>query len=153
MNDVEEAEESFRAAFDGQKQYLHPRHPVTFAARLNMGRVCVEQSRFATATNIFEYIIETYMGWWGRRHSETMRAVAELADSHMRNSEMKRLMGDGGGEELAVAEQLWSEVLDFHEEVYGADSDTAAVAGSKLQRLRLLLNATGTNDPYSMYYG
>lgn len=151
MNNVEEAENSFRAAFDGLKQYLYPRHPAAFAVRLNLGRVCVEQHRFSTAKKIFEYIIETYMGWWGGRHSETMRAVAELADAHMRHGEMKRLMGDGGDVELELAAQLWSEVLDFHQEVYGTGSDTAAMASSKLQRSRLLLSEATSEDPYSMY--
>ena len=153
MKAVDEAEEIFKATFDGLKRYLHPLHPATFAVRLNMGRVCIEQHRFATAEKIFRYIIETYMDWWGRRHSETMRAVAELADAHMRHGEMKRLMGDGGDAQLASAEQLWSEVLDFHREVYGASSDIAIMASSKLQMLRLLLHEATSEDPYNIYYG
>ncbi|KAF2192916.1 hypothetical protein K469DRAFT_552357, partial [Zopfia rhizophila CBS 207.26] len=84
-NNLNQAEQAFRQAFNGQKQYLHESHPATFAVRLNIGRVCAERLQFASARNIFNYIIATYTGWWGRRHSETMRAVDELANSYMRH--------------------------------------------------------------------
>ncbi|PMB66326.1 hypothetical protein BM221_007313 [Beauveria bassiana] len=153
LNDMDQAERAFRVAFDGQKKYLDVLHPAAFAIRLNMGRVCVERSRFATARKIFEYIIATYTRWWGRRHSETMRAVAELADCHARHGEMQRLMGEGGDFELfKMAAQLWAEILQFHRQVYGASSDTAVLASSKLQRLQLMLNPIPSEDPYSVYY-
>jgi hypothetical protein len=150
-NDVEQAEQNFRMAFDGHKKYLHEMHPPTFAVRLNIGRVCVERSRFATANKIFEYIIATYTEWWGRRHSETIRALTELAESHTRHAEQKRLMGDGGGWELAMAADLWAEILSFHHEVSGPNSDAASFARSKLQQVQLLRSVT-PGDPYSMYY-
>ncbi|KAM3488705.1 hypothetical protein MY3957_008017 [Beauveria namnaoensis] len=153
LNDTDQAERAFRVAFDGQKKYLDVLHPAAFAIRLNMGRVCVQRSRFATARKIFEYIIATYTGWWGRRHSETMRAVAELADCHARHGEMQRLMGQGGDlESFKMAAQLWAEILQFHRQVYGASSDTAVLASSKLQRLQLMLNPIPSEDPYSVYY-
>jgi tetratricopeptide (TPR) repeat protein len=150
-NDVEQAEQNFRMAFDGHKKYLHEMHPTTFAVRLNIGRVCVERSRFATANKIFEYIIATYTEWWGRRHSETIRALTELAESHTRHAEQKRLMGDGGGWELTMAADLWAEILSFHHEVSGPNSDAASFARSKLQQVQLLRSVT-PGDPYSMYY-
>ncbi|EJP61351.1 tetratricopeptide repeat domain protein [Beauveria bassiana ARSEF 2860] len=153
LNDTDQAERAFRVAFDGQKKYLDVLHPAAFAIRLNMGRVCVQRSRFATAEKIFEYIIATYTRWWGRRHSETMRAVAELADCHARHGEMQRLMGEGGDfESFKMAAQLWAEILQFHRQVYGASSDTAVLASSKLQRLQLMLNPIPSEDPYSVYY-
>ncbi|RSL94588.1 hypothetical protein CDV31_014259 [Fusarium ambrosium] len=150
-NDVERAEQNFRRAFYGHKKYLHEMHPATFAVRLNIGRVCVERSRFSTANKIFEYIITTYTEWWGRRHSETMRALTELAESHMRHAEKKRLMGDGGDWELTMAADLWGEIISFHQEVSGSGSDAASFARSKLQQVQLLRSAT-PEDPYSMYY-
>ncbi|KAI8654520.1 PNP-UDP-1 domain-containing protein [Fusarium keratoplasticum] len=149
-NDVEQAEQNFRMAFDGHKKYLHEMHPTTFAVRLNIGRVYVEWSRFATANKIFEYIIATYTEWWGRRHSETMRALTELAESHMRHAEQKRLMGDGGDWELTIAADLWAEILSFHHEVSELNSDAASFARSKLQQVQLLRSVT-PEDPYSMY--
>lgn len=149
-SDVEQAEQNFRMAFDGHKKYLHEMHPTTFAVRLNIGRVCVERSRFATANRIFEYIITTYTEWWGRRHSETMRALTELAESHMRHAEQKRLMGDGGDWELTMAADLWVEILSFHHEVSEPNSDAACFARSKLQQVQLLRSVT-PEDPYSMY--
>ncbi|RMJ16480.1 hypothetical protein CDV36_003911, partial [Fusarium kuroshium] len=150
-NDVERAEQNFRRAFYGHKKYLHEMHPATFAVRLNIGRVCVERSRFSTANKIFEYIITTYTEWWGRRHSETMRALTELAESHMRHAEKKRLMGDGGDWELTMAADLWGEIISFHQEVSGSGSDAASFARSKLQQVQLLRSAT-LEDTYSMYY-
>ncbi|KAK8141538.1 hypothetical protein G3M48_010355 [Beauveria asiatica] len=152
LNDTDQAERAFREAFDGQKRYLDMLHPAAFAIRLNMGRVCVKRSRFTTAKKIFEYIIATYTEWWGRRHSETMRAVAELADSHTRHGEMQRLMGQGGDSELEMAAELWAEILHFYRQVYGACSDTAVLASSKLQKLQLMLNSIPSEDPYSVYY-
>ncbi|RSL52708.1 hypothetical protein CEP53_007989 [Fusarium sp. AF-6] len=150
-NDVEQAEQNFRRAFSGHKKYLHEMHPATFAVRLNIGRVCVERSRFSTANRIFEYIIATYTEWWGRRHSETMRALTELAESHLRHAEKKCLMGDGGDWELTMAADLWAEILSFHQEVSGLGSDAASFARSKLQQVQLLRSVT-PEDPYSMYY-
>ncbi|RTE70507.1 hypothetical protein BHE90_015099 [Fusarium euwallaceae] len=150
-NDVEQAEQNFRRAFSGHKKYFHEMHPATFAVRLNIGRVCIERSRFSTANKIFEYIITTYTEWWGRRHSETMRALTELAESHMRHAEKKRLMGDGGDWELTMAADLWGEIISFHQEVSGSGSDAASFARSKLQQVQLLRSAT-LEDPYSMYY-
>ncbi|RSL85524.1 hypothetical protein CEP51_003294 [Fusarium floridanum] len=150
-NDVERAEQNFRRAFSGHKKYLHEMHPATFAVRLNIGRVCIERSRFSTANKIFEYIITTYTEWWGRRHSETMRALTELAESHMRHAEKKRLMGDGGDWELTMAADLWAEILSFHQDVSGPGSDAASFVRSKLQQVQLLRSVT-PEDPYSMYY-
>lgn len=150
-NGVEQAEQYFRAAFDGQRKCMHEFHPATFAVRLNIGRVCVERMRFVTANKIFTYIIATYTEWWGRGHFETMRAVAELADSYTRFGEMLRLMSDGGERELAAAAELWAELLSFHQEAYGVSSDTAVLARSKLQHLQSL-NSTAPEDRYSIYY-
>lgn len=150
-NDVEQAEQYFRAAFDGHRNCMHDLHPATFAVRLNIGRVCVERSRFATANKIFTYIIAIYTEWWGRGHFETMRAVAELADSYARFGEILRLMSDGGERELATAADLWAELLGFHEEAYGGTSDMAVLARSKVQHLQVL-NSTAPENRYSMYY-
>lgn len=49
------------------------------------------------------------------------------------------------------AMELWNEVMSFHREVDGSDSDTALLAASKLQELRILLS-TVPDDPYRMYY-
>ncbi|RSL87982.1 hypothetical protein CEP52_015349 [Fusarium oligoseptatum] len=147
-NDVEQAEQNFRRAFSGHKKYFHEMHPETFAVRLNIGRVCIERSRFSTANKIFEYIITTYTEWWGRRHSETMRALTELAESHMRHAEKKRLMGDGGDWELTMAADLWAEILNFHQEVSGPGSDAASFVRSKLQQVQLLRSVT-PEDPYN----
>lgn len=149
--DVDQAEKNFRTAFQGHTKDLHKMHPMTFAVRLNIGRVCVERSRFSTANKVFEYIIATYTEWWGRRHTETMRAVAELAESHLRHAKMKRLMGDGGDWELAMASDHWSEVLSFHQEAFGPNSDGATFAASKLQELQLL-RSNMPEDPYTEYY-
>lgn len=146
-NNLNQAEQIFKEAFDGQKEYLHESHPATFAVRLNIGRVCVERRRFASARKIFEYIIATYTEWWGRRHSETMRAVDELANSYMQHGRLKRLMGDLGDLELKMAADLWAETLSFYEETYGTDSDIANSATKKLQ----LLNSI-EEDPYKLYY-
>lgn len=148
---VDQAEKNFRTAFQGHTKVLHKMHPVTFAVRLNIGRVCVERSRFATAYKIFEYIIVTYTEWWGRQHTETMRAVAELAESHLRHAKMKRLMGDRGDWELAMASDHWSEVQSFHQETFGPNSDAATFATSKLHELQLL-RSNMPEDPYTEYY-
>lgn len=150
-NEVELADQNFQRAFDGHKKYLHEMHPTTFAVRLNIGRVCMARSSFATANKIFEYIIATYTEWWGRRHSETMRALTELAESHMRHAEQKRLMGEGGDWELAMAADLWTEILSFHHEVSGSNSDAASFARSKLQQVQLL-RSVAPEDAYSTYY-
>lgn len=149
--DVEQAEHSFAAAFEGHKKHLHEMHPATFAVRLNMGRACVERCRFSAANKIFEYTIATYTDWWGRRHSETMRAVGELAESHLRHAEMKRLMGDRGDWELNMAEELWSEILSFQEDIFGPGSDAAAFARSKVQQVQVL-RSVDQEDPYRVYY-
>lgn len=151
MNDLEGAERYFKIAFDGLTESLHELHPLTFAVRLNIGRTCIERSRYTTANNIFSFIIETYSIWWGRRSSETMRAVAELATSHMRHGEARQLMGDGGEAQFAVAAELWTEVLMFHQEMYGFISDVDTVAGTNLKKLRVL-SAAPEEDPYSRYF-
>lgn len=151
-NEIDSAEQAFSTAFIGQMKFLPSLHPATFAARLNMGRVCVKRSQFAAANKIFEYIITTYIKWWGRRHSETMRAVMELAESHLQHGESKRLMGDGGDSELEMAAKLLTEVLHFYQDVYGAEADIAVLAASKLQGLQAMLNSVAQGDPYSMYY-
>lgn len=148
---VKQAEQNFRAAFHGHSEVLHKMHPATFAVRLNIGRVCVELSRFSAANKIFECIIATYTEWWGRRHSETMRAVAELAESHLRHAKLKRIMASGGDWELIMASDLWTEILSFHQEAFGPNSDVATFAKSKLQQLRLLCSAA-PEDPYSEFY-
>ena len=150
-NNVNQAEEIFRQAFDGQQQYLDESHPVTFAVRLNIGRVCVERFQFAAARKVFEYIIATYTEWCGRRHSETMRAVDELANSYMRHGRLKRLMGDCGDSELKMAADLWTETLSFYQEIYGTYSDITILARSKLLDLQLLKSSI-PEDPYKMYY-
>ncbi|KAH7233738.1 uncharacterized protein BKA55DRAFT_695246 [Fusarium redolens] len=150
-NNVEQAEHSFREAFNGHEKYFHTMHPATFAVRVNIGRVCVERSQYTTANKIFEYIIATYTEWWGRHHAETMRVVGELAESHMRHAKMKRLMGDGADWELNQSMQLWTEVLSFYEESYGCNSDTAANSRLKLQQLQSL-GSGASKDLYSVYY-
>lgn len=98
-NNVDQAEQNFRAAFEGQKRFLDELHPILFTIRLNMGRVCVARSLFGAANKIFEYIIASYTEWWGRHYSETMRADAELAERHQRYGQMKVLIGDEGERE------------------------------------------------------
>lgn len=148
--DLDAAEQAFREAFDGLRNYLHAMHPVTFTVRLNIGRVCVERSLFAPARKIFEYIIETYMGWWGRRHPDTMRAIDELAHSCMKHGRAQNLMGDRGEQDLKMAENLWEETLQFYEETYGSASDVANLTREKLHHLKSL--ETPLEDPYQMYY-
>ncbi|KAF5687138.1 tetratricopeptide repeat domain-containing protein [Fusarium circinatum] len=149
--DLEKAEHNFSTAFYGHKKYLHEMHPATFAARLNMGRLCVEKSRFATAKRIFGYIIETYTEWWGRQHSETMRALAELAGLHMRRAELKRLMGDGGEWDIAMATDLWTEILSFHQEVFGHNSDAATLTRLKLQQV-IALSQSNINETLELHF-
>jgi tetratricopeptide (TPR) repeat protein len=151
QKNVDLAEQCFRTSFDGFKRCFYELHPVTFTVRLNMGRVCMEQSRYVTAKKIFDFIVDTYTGWWGRRHSETMRAVAELADSYMRHGEAKQLMGDGGERELSVATELYSEVFKYHQEVRGTNSGTAFLMSQKLERLQSLSYST-SGDKYGEYY-
>lgn len=146
-NDIDQAEQYFTAAFDSQKQIM-PLHPSTFAIRLNMGRICLERLRFETANKIFTFIISTYTEWWGRGHFETMRAIAELADSYLRYGETLRLMNGSGDAELSMAGELWRELLGFYEEMYGKGSDVAALAREKLMRVRM----DCVEDMYSEYY-
>lgn len=148
---LDKAEAAFKEAFEGQTSQLGDDHPATFPIRLNIGRICVKKQRFGSAKNIFAYIIATYTGWWGRRHSETMRAVEEMADSHAAHAEQKRKMGDYEGDELKNAIDLLNEVVNFHTEVFGADSASARTTGSKL-RLAQGFEHHGAEDSYARYY-
>ncbi|KAI5461902.1 hypothetical protein BGZ63DRAFT_386792 [Mariannaea sp. PMI_226] len=145
------AEQTFIKAFEGLRRTLTQSHPFAFTVRLNIGRICVDRSRYGTARRLFECIIDKYTEWWGRKHNETMRAVAELAEVYMRHGEAKKLMGDGGEFETEMAMVLWTECFEYHRDMYGLDSGTAALAKAKLKNIRPQGSDEG-NDPYIMYY-
>ncbi|KAI9146954.1 5'-methylthioadenosine/S-adenosylhomocysteine nucleosidase [Paramyrothecium foliicola] len=149
--DIDLAEQSFQKAFAGLRNILTETHPFAFTVRLNIGRICTERSQYGNAKKIFECIIYQYTAWWGRAHNETMRAVAELADTHMRHGEAKKLMGDGGEFELEIAKELWAECFAYHRDMYGIDSDTAVLAKERMEALRALCLDPELN-PYSIYF-
>ena len=151
QNKVELAESHFEKSFRGLARQMHDQHPAVFAVRLNMGRVCTAKSLFSAAKKIFEYIIQTYTKWWGRRHSETMRAVAELAYAQTRHGQLKGRMGDGGSEELNAAAELWEEVVGFREQVYSADSELLLLSRMRLYEVQNY-DSTVSEDQYRVYY-
>ncbi|CAI6334823.1 unnamed protein product [Periconia digitata] len=149
-NNLDAAERAFKEAFQGLGRLLHEMHPATFTVRLNMGRVCAKRSLFASARNIFKYVIETYTGWWGRRHPDTMRAIDELAHAYMQHGKAQRSMGDGGEREFGVAAGLWKEILQYYHETYGSSSELANSIKSRLHELQLL--QVPIEDAYQVYY-
>ncbi|KAJ5155417.1 hypothetical protein N7492_008220 [Penicillium capsulatum] len=128
---VEEALSLFYHVRDDPESSNDGFHPTSIALKLSTSRALSKLDRFSEARSLLVAVIDVYTQWWGRRHLETMRVIEELAFVLVREFEQKRILGEGGGSEIRMADQLWHELLAFYRSVDGDDSEgVARIRGS-----------------------